>query len=325
VPVRNALPQQAEGIVLQAFVNRRSNGNRAFRLIDPPAVHLMKRLQLPASTTSGEEAGVISSLQHKKHVMKSGCTMNQVAHALPGHCRKEYSAHPEILLISDDRDVRGTVEEAVDNCSYCINATQSQSDALGYLKSRQIACAIIDLDTSASECMNLVSYVKNAAPDAEVITMASSDKIRLANQSLRHGAALYLVKPFDVSDVKAVVCRVASGGNNNRERREFKQRVMSDLFGGCESMLRIMRVVEKVAPTASTILISGESGTGKEVLARIIHRLSGRDDERFIPVNCGAIPETLFESEMFGHRRGAFTGADRDKAGLVEHADRGTR
>ena len=250
--------------------------------------------------------------------------MNDIVRAQQVPYREEASFLPGILLISDDEDVHSTVEDAVDSSRYHIIVTRSQNDALAHLKSRQTAIVIVDLDTSTSESMNLFSYVKNSFPEVEVVTITSPDKIRLANQSIRYGAELYLVKPVEGPDMTTVVNRVSSNTYNNNESSDHKQRVIDDLFGGCESMHRIMKLAEKVAPTASTILISGETGTGKEVLARIIHRLSGRKDERFTAVNCGAIPETLFESELFGHKKGSFTGADRDKNGLVENADRGT-
>jgi transcriptional regulator with PAS, ATPase and Fis domain len=111
---------------------------------------------------------------------------------------------------------------------------------------------------------------------------------------------------------------------NRDSSREIEQRFLSDLMAGSPLMQKLLKFSMKIAPTSSTVLIGGESGTGKEFFAKIIHRMSKRSDGRFVAINCGAIPETLFESELFGHKKGAFTGADRDKMGIVEDAHMGT-
>jgi len=124
--------------------------------------------------------------------------------------------------------------------------------------------------------------------------------------------------------LKTVIEKLAARADRNQEQQQLELQLLTDLMGTNQEMQKVLRLAIKIAPTMSTVLIEGESGTGKEFFARIIHRMSQRYEGRFVAVNCGAIPDTLFESELFGHRKGAFTGADRDKAGLVEEAHLGT-
>ncbi len=183
---------------------------------------------------------------------------------------------------------------------------------------------IIDLAAQPIEEMNIVSYVKSRAPGARVITLAEIEQIEEARASLQHGASFYLMKPTNCDDIKIVVEKLSFGLDRATEYREFEQQVLSDLMSGSPAMEKVLKLAMKIAPTASNVLLTGESGTGKEFFAKIIHRLSKRDEGKFVTVNCGAIPETLFESEFFGHKKGAFTGADNDKKGLVEEAHMGT-
>lgn len=183
---------------------------------------------------------------------------------------------------------------------------------------------IIDLTSQPIEEINIVSYVKSRSPGARVITLAEIDQIEEARSSLQQGASFYLMKPVSCDDIKIVVEKLSFGLDRASEYREFEQQVLSDLMAGSPAMEKVLKLAMKIAPTASNVLLTGESGTGKEFFAKIIHRLSKRDEGKFVTVNCGAIPETLFESEFFGHKKGSFTGADNDKRGLVEEAHMGT-
>ena len=252
--------------------------------------------------------------------------MNEVMYAEQMQPREEVNLPgiPGILIISEDKDVHTVFEQAIDLNRYQILSAQSQTDALSCLKSKEVAIVILDIEKATRENVNLVSFIKRNSPSIEVVAIAPPDKIRIANQSIRYGATLYLVKPLEIPDVKAVLKRAADFTILSTEKQDLEHRAIADFMGGCDSMNRLLKLAEKVAPTTSTVLISGETGTGKEILARVIHRLSGRKDERFIAVNCGAIPESLFESELFGYKKGSFTGADKYKVGLVESADHGT-
>src|SRR5271155_1279975 len=153
--------------------------------------------------------------------------------------------------------------------------------------------------------------------------------VESAVEALRKGAYDYITKPFANDHLKAVVrnalAQKAAFRENRFLRRELREKYrFESIMGNCDAMERVFRVMEKVARTDSSVLIGGESGTGKELVARAIHFGSERANKRFLPINCGALPETLLESELFGYRRGAFTGATQDKVGLLKAADKGT-
>jgi transcriptional regulator with PAS, ATPase and Fis domain len=169
-----------------------------------------------------------------------------------------------------------------------------------------------------------VSYIRTKHPQTEIVVLATAALLDEATGAMRNGAAFYLIKPVPVTDLMVVLDKLAARIDRQQEYFELEQRVLADLMAGSSAMQKALKLAIKVAPTSSTILLGGESGSGKEFFARIIHRMSGRNDGHFVAMNCGAVPDTLFESELFGHRKGSFTGADRDKPGLVEEAHLGT-
>jgi transcriptional regulator with PAS, ATPase and Fis domain len=171
--------------------------------------------------------------------------------------------------------------------------------------------------------MDIVNYIRMRY-HAEIVVLTTIHEIEEATNALKNGAAFYLVKPIKFTDLKSVLDKLSVRVDRTRELVVMEQRFLTDLMAGSPAMEKVLRFAMKIAPTASTVLIGGETGTGKEFFARIIHRMSQRLEGRFVPMNCGAIPDTLFESELFGHKKGSFTGADRDKAGLVEEAHLGT-
>ena len=187
-------------------------------------------------------------------------------------------------------------------------------------------CAVIvlDLDLSEESDLDLVSYLRRQCPDTRVILLFDVAKIERAVDGIRHGAYLYLPKTSQPADVALVVSKAIRDRNTEAALNEYEQNFLGDLVGNSPAMIRVVELISKVAPTDSTVLLLGESGTGKEVLANTIHRLSLRRDMPFVAVNCAALPEALLESELFGHVKGAFTGAHADKRGLFEEADGGT-
>ncbi len=194
---------------------------------------------------------------------------------------------------------------------------------MSLLEKEKIALVFIDIERIPHIEMDIVSYIRTRY-NSEVIILTTIKELEEATHALRNGAAFYLVKPVSVNDIAAVLEKLSLRIEQRTEYLELEHRVLSDLMAGSSAMQNILRYALKIAPTNSTVLIGGESGTGKEFFAKIIHRMSNRFTGRFVTMNCGAIPETLFESELFGHKKGAFTGADRDKIGIVEEAHLGT-
>lgn len=230
----------------------------------------------------------------------------------------------ELVLISSDRNYLSELSSKLCLDEFNIYLTVNSRELNALFEKIQPDIFVIDLENQAEQEMNIVSYVKSRSPGARVITVTAIEQIEEARSSLHHGAAFYLMKPINCDDIKTVVEKLSFGLDRATEYREFEQQVLSDLMSGSSAMEKVLKLAMKIAPTASNVLLTGESGTGKEFFAKIIHRLSKRDEGKFITVNCGAIPDTLFESEFFGHKKGSFTGADSDKKGLVEEAHMGT-
>jgi DNA-binding NtrC family response regulator len=201
---------------------------------------------------------------------------------------------------------------------------RSPSQALSLIENGKMDIVFLDIEAMPPQEMDLVHYIKSRSPHSEVVVLATMNDIDAATKALRNGASFYLMKPVRAVDMKAAADKLSAKVDNLAEYRELEQRLLSDLMAGSLAMQKLLKLAMKIAPTSSTVLVNGESGSGKEFFARIIHHMSRRTDGKFVAVNCGAIPDTLFESELFGHVKGSFTGADRDRAGLVEEAHLGT-
>ncbi|MBD3420813.1 MAG: response regulator [Chitinivibrionales bacterium] len=229
-----------------------------------------------------------------------------------------------ILFISVDDEFVAGIRNHIAFKSYEILHAHSSSSALAYMDSEEIDIVVLDIKSRANLEIDLVNYTRTRLPHAEIVILAEMHELEEASNAMRRGASLYLIKPVKIEDINAVLEKLSHRQDAHLEHLELQQRVLADLMAGSSVMEKTFKLAMKIAPTVSTVLIAGESGTGKEFFARIIHKMSRRADGRFVAMNCGAIPDTLFESELFGHKKGSFTGADRDKAGLVEEADLGT-
>ena len=177
--------------------------------------------------------------------------------------------------------------------------------------------------------MDILEYVNKNCPDIQVIIITGYSTISNAVESIKKGAFDYLPKPFTPDELLSVVRdasikRMQSLGKIYRCKITPHKYGLDNIIGISDQMLRVFDLIEKVAPTDSTVLISGESGTGKELVARAIYNHSSRKDMQFIPVDCSALAENLLDSELFGHEKGAFTGAERRKKGRIERAEGGT-
>jgi two-component system NtrC family response regulator len=201
--------------------------------------------------------------------------------------------------------------------------------ALAALDRNTYDCILVDLDMPGCNGIDVIAHAKQISSDTEAIVLTGKSSLETAVAALRHGTFDYLTKPCKLVDLESLLRRVAEKRELTNTYRALKQRLeriegSANLIGDSEKIEQVRRLIAKVAPTDSTVLILGETGTGKELVARSVHDQSHRADMPLVPINCGALPENLIESELFGHRKGAFTGADEHRTGLLQVADGGT-
>ncbi len=235
----------------------------------------------------------------------------------------------DILIVDDERSMREFLGIYLRREGYRIETAQGGSEAFAALKTRAFDVVITDLRMPDGDGLHVLTETKRLHPDTEVIVVTAFSTTETAIAAMKAGAHDYLTKPFKIDEVSLVVDRAMEKRRLAREnvvlRDEIKGRYKLDrLLGKSPPMQRVFDLLRKVASTRTSVLLIGESGTGKELAARALHELSQRADRPFVAVNCGAIPETLLESELFGHVKGSFTGASSDKQGLFEAANNGT-
>ncbi len=205
--------------------------------------------------------------------------------------------------------------------------TEHCHDAQGVLRilgRQSFDVVVLDLGLGEEGGVDLVSFARQRDPGVHLILLFDIPQIERAIEGIRQGAFFYLPVTSPPSDVALVVDKALRSRAGEEAADQFEQSVFEEFAGHSPAMARVLELVRKVSPTDSTVLLLGESGTGKEVLANTVHRLSRRRDMPFVAINCAALPEALLESEMFGHVKGAFTGAEQDKKGLFEEANGGT-
>ena len=201
--------------------------------------------------------------------------------------------------------------------------------AFAALEKNTYDCILVDLDMPGKNGIEVISYCKELSPETEAVVLTGKSSMETAIAALRHGAFDYLTKPCKLIELQALLNRVIEKRQLTQKNRALQHQVnrlegVPKLVGKTPAMQKVNLLIQKVAPTNSTVLILGETGTGKELVARALHDHSARAENPFVAINCGALPETLIESELFGHRKGAFTGADDHRAGLFEVAHGGT-
>lgn len=236
----------------------------------------------------------------------------------------EQTSTKTLLVVSVNADFADRLEQEPGLGGFAVSRAGTNEQVISRFDRERVDIVFLDFENFPPQEINLVDYIKRRSPHTEVVVFTTIRELDMATTAMRSGAALYLMKPVAGNDLRPVLKKLAARLERGEEYLELENRVLNDLMTGSPAMEKVMRFTRKVAPTNSTVLIGGESGTGKEFQARIIHRLSQRGEGSFVAMNCGAVPDTLFESELFGHRKGAFTGADRDKPGLVEEANLGT-
>ncbi len=201
--------------------------------------------------------------------------------------------------------------------------------AVAALERNTYDCILVDLDMPGFSGVQVIAKAKELSPDTEAIVLTGKSSLESAVAALRQGAFDYLTKPCKLAELEALLERVAQKRELTNKYRAIKRQLARlegppRLVGQSRGMEAVRKLIAKVAPTNSTVLIRGETGTGKELVARALHEQSHRAEMPFVAINCGALPESLIESELFGHRRGAFTGADEHRVGLFEVASGGT-
>ena len=192
------------------------------------------------------------------------------------------------------------------------------------IKKTSIDLAFIEVPFLMLDNMDLISYLKERQPGIEIFVLCDDRNWQGAASAITRGASSFLKKPVTLSLLESTTSKIQAQQQNKSNTQLMESQVLDSLLGDTPEMRKILKTVYKVAPTNSTLLITGESGSGKEFLANVVHRYSKRANEPFVPVNCGAIPENLVESELFGSKKGSYTGSTADKKGLFESANGGT-
>lgn len=236
---------------------------------------------------------------------------------------------PDVLIVDDDDDFRSLLLQRLIRTGFAAEAAASGVQALEIAQGRQFDVAVFDMQMPGMTGLDLLEKFKALFPETEVIVLTGQGTIESAVQAMQLGAFNYLLKPFGMSELEAQIKKAAERRELRKENEQLKtllsrQQKGSKIIGESPAMKEIFRLIERAGPSNRAILIQGESGTGKELVAEALHQASQRADRPLVAVNCAALPETLLESELFGHEKGAFTGAVAAKQGLFEAADGGT-
>ncbi|TET68840.1 MAG: sigma-54-dependent Fis family transcriptional regulator [Candidatus Zixiibacteriota bacterium] len=244
-------------------------------------------------------------------------------------------ASGNILVVDDEQGMCDFMEIMLKREGYDVTTNTSPKVVIKQLKSSPeedeplYDLIITDLMMPEMSGLELLTQVRKTNPQLDFIVMTAFGSVDTAIEAMKKGAYDYITKPFKVDEVKLAVKKCLSQSQLYRENLELKKRLGSqdslDTFiGESRVVVELKKMIKRIAPTDSTVLVTGESGTGKEIIANSIHQLSRRGDKPLVSINCAALPETLLESELFGHRKGSFTGAFNDKEGLLKSADGGS-
>ncbi|MFQ5648684.1 MAG: sigma-54-dependent transcriptional regulator [bacterium] len=234
-----------------------------------------------------------------------------------------------ILIIDDEPKMCKILRFALEPEGYQVTTAETAEEGVEKFDQSEFDLVVTDLKMPGKDGLFVLDTVKKRRPGTEVILMTAYATAQNAVDAMKKGAYDYIIKPFEMDELKMKVKHIMEKRKLAEENRQLKRELkdkysLENMVGMSGAMQQVYKMVEKVAPTDATVLIRGESGTGKELVALAIHHLSLRANEPFVAVNCGALPESLLESELFGHEKGAFTGADKMKIGRFELAGSGT-
>ncbi|MFP4474271.1 MAG: sigma-54-dependent transcriptional regulator [Desulfatibacillaceae bacterium] len=234
-----------------------------------------------------------------------------------------------ILVIDDEPSMRELLELMLVREGYEVKCASDGNQALAILKKEPWDLLLCDIRLGDISGIDVLRVAKQTVPEPVVIMISAYASTETAVQAMNEGAFDYIPKPFDNEELKETIANALERRTLAREKEVLEEKLQETyhfgrIVGGSPAMMKVFHLLRQAAPTKTSILITGESGTGKELIARAIHEQSPRAKASFVPIHCGGIPETLMESELFGHVKGAFTGASHDKKGLFEVASGGT-
>ena len=234
-----------------------------------------------------------------------------------------------ILVVDDEEAQRQQLAGFLEKQGFSVKSAESGKDALVLCQESHFEVALLDLKMPGMDGIEFLKILKELNPEIQVIMMTAHGTVETAVEAMRMGAYHYVNKPINLDELKLNISKALEKYHLLQENKYLKDELESkfkdlQIIGNSHVIKEVLSTVSRVAKTKSTVLIRGESGTGKEMVARAIHALSDRGDKRFVAVSCAALPETLFEAELFGHEKGAFTGAIKRKEGRFELADGGT-
>lgn len=235
----------------------------------------------------------------------------------------------KILILDDEAGVRQFLTLALEKDGYEVKALASPVEGVELIKKERYDLAIVDLKMPEMDGISALKKMKHISPDLSVIMITAFATIESAIEAMKEGAFDYVIKPFKIDEIRLTIEKAFREKKLLKENKLLKQEVRSrygiaSIIGASVEIEKVKEIIRKLAKTDSTVLIVGESGTGKELVARAIHYSGGRASHPFMAIDCSAIPETLLESELFGHEKGSFTGAFKTKEGLFEVASEGT-
>lgn len=236
---------------------------------------------------------------------------------------------PHILVVDDDQSIRDVLAIVFRKEGYRVEEAINARDALKKLKNDSFDLIVSDIKMPDLSGIELLKKVKAIHPEMPFVLITAFASTNDAVEAMKIGAEDYITKPFNLDELRITMDKILHKTSLERENVELRSRLeekerFENIIGSNPRMIKIFELIDAVAMTDSTVLVCGESGTGKELIARAIHNKSQRRDRKFVSINCGALPENLLESELFGHKKGAFTDACQDKEGLFEVASSGT-
>ena len=235
----------------------------------------------------------------------------------------------KIIVVDDEPGMREFLEIMLQKDNYLVSTATDGAEAIQKMENNLFDLAVVDVQMPVMNVIEVLKKINEKCPETTVIMITAFASHETAIEAMKLGAYDYITKPFKIDEIKLVIRKALDRKKLERENSRLKKELetkygFGNIIGRSPSIVKIFELIKRVSELKVNILIAGESGTGKELVARAIHYSGSRHEGPFVPVNCGAIPETLMESELFGYRRGAFTGAVRDKRGLFEEASGGT-
>ena len=231
---------------------------------------------------------------------------------------------PKLLLVEDDPALQFTIQTALEANGYEVDAASTTGEAIERLDAQAYPIVISDIYIDERTGLDILDAAKRKDPLCAVILMTGRGTIETTVAATRGGAFDYIAKPFELDLMIDAVERAEAARAQGQDEAEEEEMPETEMIGNSAPIVEIYKTVARAAPTEATVLVEGETGTGKELVARMVHRYSRRAGQPFVPVDCGSIAPSLLESELFGAMRGAYTGADRDRIGVFEAANRGT-